>query len=270
MKYISVVFISLVLLSGCGTPWRERGYLSPEDYSLGDAAGTNPNGVAMFKRIGITTPKDYKDAATEMNASGYSKTNNLGDIYLFSKDRFDGRNSGRSALDQRAFRLEENRKEQQRKLEAQRLEDKRKADLAAAEEKKKLQQQAEQKAKDEQRKKALNAEWDRLDRVGPSFCSQVRNVSVGVVERISSQLRVDPSSVRFNRATYLSPRQSISEAGLFGAIMGQGFAEALYDGSRLSPTCRVTMYSSAGPVYCEVKNEHLNGGIVVNYDTCKK
>ena len=270
MKYFILIFVSIILLSGCGTPWREQGYSSPQDYDLAQAAATNPQGVEMLNNVGITTPNDYKNAITEMNASGYSKTNNRSDVYWFSKDRFDGRSKGRSALDQRSFRLEENLKEQQRKLEAERLENKRKADLAEAEQKKKLQQQAEQKVKDEKRKQALYAEWDRLDQVGPSFCSQVRNVSLGVVERISSQLRVDPSSVRFNRSNYLSPRQTMSEAGIFGALMGQVFAESLYDGSKLSPTCRVTLYSSAGPVYCEVKSEHLNGSVAVNYDSCKK
>jgi hypothetical protein len=172
-------------------------------------------------------------------------------------------NDEKEAAKQKALRDAEEKK---------RLDEAKKAQLAQ-DEKKKQQLQAEQNAKNKaQQEKNLQEYRDevaRLDKIGPAFCSQIKNVSTGVVERISSELRVDPSSVRLNRVSYLSPTQSTSEGGLAAILITPAFAGA-FGASLIKATCRVTLYTSIGPVYCDVSSEHLNGATVVNYGSCKK
>ncbi len=269
MKSPFLICLVLALLAGCGSPYREKGFKSEPDYELARAGGLSPRGVDLFKSVGVSTPEAFKEAAGEMKSSGYSSSSHPDAVYQYSKDRFDGRPSGRSALQQRTVRQEEERRAEQRKREQQQLEAQRKAAQEEAERKKKQQEEAAREAQRQKNLQALAAEWDRLDRVGPAFCGAVSNVSRGVAERVASGVRTDPSGVRFNRSNYVSPRQTMQESGLFGMMLGSMFAGS-YDGSRLSPSCRVTLYTSVGPVYCEVEAAHIQSGVVVDYKSCKR
>lgn len=269
MKTHVLVCLVFALLAGCGSPYREKGFKSEPDYELAKAGGLSPRGVELFKGVGVSTPEAFKEAAGEMKSSGYSTSNDPNVVYQYSKDRFDGRSAGRTALQQRAARQEEERRAEQRKREQQQLEAQRKAAQEEAERKKKQQEEAAREAQRQKNIQALNAEWDRLDRVGPAFCAGVSNVSRGVAERVASGVRSDPSGVRFNRSNYVSPRQTLKESGFLGMAFGAAFA-GMYDGSRLAPSCRVTLYTNVGPVYCDVEGAHIQSGVVVDYKSCQR
>ncbi len=269
MKSPFLICLVFALLAGCGSPYREKGFQSEPDYELAKAGGLSPRGVELFKSVGVSTPEAYKEAAGEMKTSGYSSSNDANVVYQFSKDRFDGRAAGRTALQQRVARQEEERRAEQRKREQQQLEAQKKAAQEEAERKKKQQEEAAREAQRQKNLQALVAEWDRLDRVGPSFCAGVSNVSRGVAERVASGVRSDPSTVRFNRSNYISPRQTMKETGLMGMMFASMFA-GMYDGSRLTPSCRVTLYTNVGPVYCDMEAAHIQSGVVVDYKSCQR
>lgn len=269
MKYRLILLALFALVAGCGSPYLEKGFKSEQDYDLAEAGGLSPRGVEMFKSVGVTTPQGYREAAQSMKSSGYSSSNDPNDVYMYAKDRFDGQRAGRSASAQRTVRVEEERQAERRKRELQAQEAQRKAAQQEAENRKKREEEAAQKAKEEKNRQALLAEWDRLDRVGPAFCAGVRNISGAVAEKIASGIRSDPGSIRFNRSTYLSPRQSLREGGI-GAMIFAGAFMGMYDGGRLAPTCRITVYSGVGPVYCDVEAAHISAGVAVNYKSCQR
>jgi len=136
MNLSKSVFLALLaglfLLTGCGSPFKDKGYKSEADYEFSNIANLSPIGVERFKNAGVSNGLQFKDAINEMRATGYSNSNDVDDILEYVRDRFEGAKSGVSALDRKRARVAEAARIKAAKLEADRVESKRKVDEQAA------------------------------------------------------------------------------------------------------------------------------------------
>ena len=132
-KYtFSAALLVSLFITGCGTPYKDKGYKSEADYEFSNSANLSPIGVARFKAAGVSSGAEFNAAINEMRAKGYSNSSKVDDVLEYVRDRFEGAKVGISALDIKRNRDAEAAQLRAKKIEAEKLEAKKKADENAA------------------------------------------------------------------------------------------------------------------------------------------
>ncbi len=132
-KYIFfTTLLGLLFVSGCGSPFKDKGFKSEADYEFAKSAELNPLGVDAFKAVGVLNASQFNAVKNEMHATGYSDSNYINAILTYAEDKFEGAKMGISALEMRKRRHEEAAQSKAKKIEAERLEAKKRADEKSA------------------------------------------------------------------------------------------------------------------------------------------
>ena len=127
-----VALLVSLFITGCGSPYKDKGYISEADYEFANSAKLSPIGVARFKAAGVSSASEFNVAINEMRTKGYSNSNDVDDVLEYVRDRFEGAKVGISALDRKRKRDVEAAQLRAKKIEAEKLEAKNKADENAA------------------------------------------------------------------------------------------------------------------------------------------
>ena len=95
-----------------------------------------------------------------------------------------------------------------------------------------------------------------------SFCAGVTNISLRFAEKLSSEYRVDPSSIRFKR----------SEKNSIRSLTDKALEEAFWDAiaSDGTPKCQLTIYSAKGSISCVVAGDSVRAGVAQDYKKCEQ
>jgi hypothetical protein len=124
--------VASLFLTACGSPYLEQGFKTEADYDFAKSANLSPIGVDRFKSAGVSNASQYKAAADEMRATGYSKSNEVDEVLNYAQDRFEGAKNGVSASQQKNARVSEAARIKAAKIAADRLEAKLQTDALEA------------------------------------------------------------------------------------------------------------------------------------------
>lgn len=116
-KVASLILMSVFLI-GCAPMYQQKGYANETDYNFSQTIGNaTPARIAALKSYGVFTRQAFDQVTSEMKAQNYSQKDDWNDILAYLKDRKDASTSGRSVLQQREYRVAEERKIQQQRAE---------------------------------------------------------------------------------------------------------------------------------------------------------
>ena len=108
----------------------------------------------------------------------------------------------------------------------------------------------------------INSEFATIDRAGPAYCANLSGFSRGFTEVLSTELSVNPSSIRFNRAEYL-PMQRRTQT--YFKDEEYTVAELVtFEKNQIkkAPRCEITYYSDRGARTCVAEKQHVRGAII--------